>query len=88
MARTSFGRTIIETICDVRYIDENNAIKSTEIVLYGDYNIKTSQNAVRNRMQNNRAVVKSLRHVSYYATMPVEDFAKLATEKPNTRKEW
>ena len=88
MARTTFSRTIIETICDVRYIDENNKIQNTQVVLYGDYDMNSCQNAVRKKMQNNRAIVKSLKHVSYYATMSVEDFARLATKKENTRKEW
>lgn len=88
MARTSFGRTVTRTICDVRYVDENNNICSATITLYGNYNMDSVQNAARKAMNNNRAAVKSIKHESFYGIISMEDFCKHCTVKEETRKEW
>lgn len=86
MARTTFSRTITETICEVKYIDEHNDIKTGEVVLYADYDINGAQNAARRKLKNSRLLVEKVRHKSYYGSMTTEQFAKSCTK--SNLKEW
>lgn len=86
MARTTFSRTITETICEVKYIDEHNDIKTGEVVLYADYDINGAQNAARRKLKNNRLIVEKVRHRSYYGSITSEEFAKVCSK--SNLKEW
>lgn len=86
MARTSISRTVVKTICDAKVIAENNDIIAQEIVLYGDYDENTAQRAARKMLRNERILVESVKHESFYGTMSLEDFANNCTKK--NRKEW
>ena len=80
MARESIGRTIIETHCEVEYVDENNDTHSDHVVLYGNYDIYNAANAARRKTGFKRLIVTSVSHVSYYAKMSFEQFAKLSSK--------
>ncbi len=86
MARTTFARTVVETICEVKYVDENNDVKSDTITIYGNYDIDGAQNAARKKLNNNRLIVESVKHKSFYGSMSLEKFAENC-EKSN-HKEW
>lgn len=86
MARTSIARTVIKTICEVQYVDDNNDTKEAVVEVYGDYDINSAQNAVRKKLNNNRLIVERVRHESFYGKMTLEKFAQ-ECEKSN-RKEW
>ena len=86
MARTSISRTVVKTICEVKIVDKNNDIHEDTIVVFGDYDIDGAQRAVRKKLKNERVLVESIRHESFYGTMTLEDFANNCTKK--NRKEW
>ena len=86
MARTTFGRTIVVTHCDVRYVDENNTIERTEIDLLGDYDMQTAQNAAKKKLNAKGAIVESISHSSYYGFMDIETFAEHCNKK--NFKDW
>ena len=86
MARTSISRTVVRTICEVKVVDENNNINAQTVVVFGDYDIDKAQRAVRKQLKNERVLVESIRHESFYGTMSLEDFANNCTKK--NRKEW
>lgn len=86
MARKSFARTVVQTICEVTYIDQNNDRKSTEVTLYGDYDLEHAQRPAIRELNAKGGIVTSIKHTSFYGTMSMERFAKLC-EKTNY-KEW
>jgi len=86
MARTSISRTVVKTICEVKIVDKNNDINEATIVVFGDYDIDGAQRAVRKKLKNERVLVESIKHESFYGTMTLEDFANNCTKK--NRKEW
>ena len=86
MARTSISRTVVKTICEVKIVDKNNDIHEDTIVVFGDYDIDGAQRAVRKKLKNERVLVESIKHESFYGTMTLEDFANNCTKK--NRKEW
>lgn len=86
MARTSFGRTVVITICDAEWYDENNVHNKGEVMLYGDYDELSAHRAVMKQLKAKGAIVKSIKHKSFYATMPIKTFAKYASKKDF--KEW
>lgn len=86
MARTTFARTVVQTICEVNYIDQNNAQQNTEVVLYGDYNIDTAQKPAVKKLNAKGGVVLSVRHRSFYGSMNIEKFAQNCDKK--NFKEW
>ena len=67
-------------------MDENNNINAQTVVVFGDYDIDKAQRAVRKQLRNERVLVESIRHESFYGTMTLEDFANNCTKK--NRKEW
>ena len=87
MARNSFGRTVVKTICEVKYVDENNDVKKDTVTVYGNYDLDSAQNAVRRALDNNRAIVYAVRHESFYGIISMETFAKNCDTITN-RKEW
>lgn len=87
MARNSFGRTVIMTICEVRYVDENNEVQKGTVTVYGNYNLNSAQNAARKALNNNRVIVESVKHKSFYGTISMESFAKNC-ESITNEKEW
>lgn len=86
MARTSISRTVVKTICEVKIVDKNNDIHEDTIVVFGDYDIDGAQRAVRKKLKNERVLVESISHESFYGTMTLEDFANNCTKK--NRKAW
>lgn len=86
MARTTFSRTVVQTICEVKYIDVNNEQQDTTVLLYGDYNIETAQKAALKKLNAKGGVVLAIKHKSFYGSMNIEDFAKHCTKK--NFKEW
>lgn len=86
LARTTFSRTVVQTICEVTYIDVNNDKKNTTVTLYGDYDMETSQKAAIKKLQAKGGVVTSIKHKSFYGSMGIEDFAKYCSKK--NFKEW
>lgn len=86
MARTTFSRTVVQTICEVTYIDQNNDEQKGEVVLFGDYDIGTAQRAAIRKLNAKGAVVHSVRHKSFYGSMDIESFAEHCDKK--NYKEW
>lgn len=86
MARTSISRTIVETYCEVRYIDQNNAEQRAEVKLFGDYDITKAQRPAIKALNAKGGVVLKVRHKSYYASMSLEEFAKHSVK--TNYKEW
>lgn len=86
MARNSFARTVVKTICEVKFVDENNDVQSTTVEIFGNYTIDGAQNAARKTLKNNRLIVESVKHTSYYGKMTLEQFDQIC-EKSNF-KEW
>ena len=87
MARQTFARTVIKTICSVDYIDQNNdRHRDVEVVLFGDYDIATAQKAAIKSLNAKGGIVNSVRHESFYGKMNIKEFAKYC-EKTNF-KEW
>lgn len=87
MARNSFGRTVVKTICEVKYVDEKNGVQKGTVIVYGNYDIDSAQNAVRKALNNNRAIVYAVKHESFYGTISMEKFAENCDTITN-RKEW
>lgn len=86
MARLTIGRTIVQTICEVKYIDKNNDKKEGTVTLYGDYDIETAQKPAIKALNAKGGVVLELKHKSFYGKMSLEKFAEFC-EKTN-HKEW
>lgn len=86
MARTTFARTVVKTICDVKYIDRNNEEKSAEVVLFGDYDMETAQKPAVKKLNAKGGVVTAVRHESFYGKMNIEKFAEMC-DKTNY-EEW
>lgn len=86
MARTTFARTVVQTICEVRYIDQNNNEQNDTITLYGDYDLGTAQRAAIKKLNAKGGIVTSVKHKSFYGSMNIEKFAEYC-EKTNF-KEW
>ena len=86
MARTSISRTVIQTHCEVTYIDQNNEKQNGTVSLFGDYDIETAQRPAIHALNAKGGVVSAISHTSFYGTMSLEDFAKHATKK--NFKEW
>ena len=86
MARTTFARTVVQTICEVKYIDQNNKTKEETVTLYGDYDLGTAQRAAIKKLNAKGGIVLSVKHKSFYGSMNIETFANNC-EKSNF-KEW
>jgi hypothetical protein len=86
MARTTFARTVVQTICEVTYIDENNDKQNTTVTLYGDYDIAKAQKPALKKLGAKGGVVTSVKHKSFYGTMNIEKFAENCDKK--NFKEW
>lgn len=86
MARTTFARTVVQTICEVKYIDQNNNTIEDTITLYGDYDLGTAQRAAIKKLNAKGGIVTNVRHKSFYGSMNIEMFAKYC-DKSNF-KEW
>ena len=86
MARLSFSRTVVKTICTCQYVDQNNVTCEGEIELFGNYDIDTAQNAAKKALNAKGCVVTGIKHESFYGTMSMNDFTKYC-EKSNF-KEW
>ena len=86
MARTSFGRTVIKTICEVTYYNAENEKKHTQVEFYGNYDIEAAIKPVSEVLGTSRFIIESIKHKSFYGRMTFEDFAKVC-EKTN-EKEW
>ena len=86
MARTTFARTVVQTICEVDYIDQNNDRKQTEVILYGDYDMETAQKPAVKKLNAKGGVVTRIKHRSFYGSMSIEDFAQNCSKK--NFKEW
>ena len=74
------------TYCNVMYIDENNDKKEEQVLLFGDYDISTAQNAALKKLNAKGGVVTEVFHSSFYGTMSLEEFANHCTKKDF--KEW
>lgn len=86
MARTSFGRTVVKTICEVTFYDLCNTKQNTEVVVYGNYNLDTAVKPVAEVLGTKRFVINEIRHSSFYGKMTFEEFAKVCTK--SQEKEW
>lgn len=86
MARTTFSRTVVQTHCEVTYIDQNNEEQHGTVTLYGDYDIGTAQKAAIKKLGAKGGVVHSISHTSFYGSMGIEDFVKYCDKK--NFKEW
>ena len=87
MARTTFGRTIVTTHCEVNYIDQNNERKTeADLKLLGDYDLETAQKPAIKKLNAKGGVVLNVWHTSYYGKMSIEDFDKYCTK--TNYKEW
>ena len=86
MARTTFARTVITTICEVKYVDENNDVKTATIELLGEYDLDRAQNAAKKKMGNKRLLVEKVSYKSFYGTMSIEKFVENCEK--SKFKEW
>ena len=86
MARTTFARTVVQTICEVKYIDQDNEPQTAEVTLFGDYDIEGAQRPAVRALKAKGGVVLEVRHKSFYGTMSIEEFAKNCKKK--NEKEW
>lgn len=87
MARTTFSRTVVITICKTTYFDLDNTMHKDVIVeLFGDYDLNGAQNAVKKKLGVKGAIVSEVSHKSFYGSMSLEDFAQYCTKKDY--KEW
>lgn len=86
MARTSFSRTVIKTYCSTIWFDQSNIKHEDTVVLFGDYDLTSAQNAVKNKLNARGALVQSVSHKSYYGTVTIEKFDKICEKKDF--KEW
>lgn len=86
MARTTFARTVVQTICEVDYIDQDNDQKHAQLTLYGDYDLGTAQRAAIKKLNAKGAIVTDVHHKSFYGSMNIEEFAKYCNKK--NFKEW
>lgn len=86
MARTSFARTFVITYCDAEWFDSENVLHKGEVKIYGDYDLSSAQGAVKRKLNARGAIVKNVRHESFYGSMSIETFAKYCTK--SNRKEW
>ena len=86
MARLSFGRTVIETICEVTYYDKENVEQHIVVNVYGNYNIENAVKPVAEVLGTNRFIIDKIKHASFYGRMTFEDFAKVCTK--TNEKEW
>ena len=86
MARTTFARTVVQTICEVEYIDQNNEQQHAQVLLYGDYDIGTAQKPAIKKLNAKGGVVLSVTHRSFYGSMSIEKFAENCVKK--NFKEW
>lgn len=76
MAKNRIGRRIYKTICDCDVVDEQKKVVSKVIELYGNYDIDSAQRKVRRELNTNRALVKSVKHESFYASQPLSVFVE------------
>ena len=86
MARTTFARTVVVTICEVTYIDQNNEQQKAELELYGDYDLVTAQRAAIKKLNAKGGIVTSVKHRSFFGKMSIEKFAELCDK--SQFKEW
>ena len=86
MARTTFARTVVTTICEVNYIDQNNEKQNAEVELFGNYDIGTAQKPAIKKLNAKGGVVLEVKHRSFYGSMSLEKFAELCDKK--NFKEW
>jgi hypothetical protein len=86
MARTTFSRTVVKTICDVSYFDQQNTLQHGEVELFGDYDKETAQRPALKKLNAKGGVVNKVKHTSYYGSMGIQEFDKHCTKKDF--KEW
>ena len=86
MARTSFARTVVKTYCDAIWFDKDNNKREGTIMLFGDYDLTTAQNAVKHQLGARGCLVQEVRHKSYFGTVTFEQFDEICTKK--NFKEW
>lgn len=86
MARTTFARTVVQTHCEVNYIDQNNEQQSATVVLFGDYDLGSAQKPAIKKLNAKGGVVLAVHHTSFYGSMGIEEFAKHCNKK--NFKEW
>jgi hypothetical protein len=86
MARTTFSRTVVQTHCEVKYIDQDNEKQQATITLFGDYDLGTAQRPAIKALNAKGGIVTSVSHTSFYGSMTLEDFAKYCDKK--NFKEW
>lgn len=86
MARTTFGRTVVKTICDVRYVDSENDVQTTTVTLWGNYDKDHAYNPCRRKLNTKGLIIDEVRHQSYYGKMHLSVYDKYC-EKENY-KEW
>ena len=86
MARLSFGRTVVKSICEVMYYDENNDKQRETVELFGDYDFDTASAGVEKALGTKRFIIEDMHHKSFYGRITFEKFAEVC-EKSN-EKEW
>lgn len=86
MARTTFARTVVKTICKVRYVDQFNNVLNAETEMFGDYNEDTAYNACKRALNAKGVIIDEIKHKSYYGKMPLVDFDKYCEK--SDYKEW
>lgn len=85
MARLKIARTIVKTICDVQYIDQNNDKQEGTIELFGDYDFERAQRAAKKVLNAKGCIVTNVRYQSFYGSMSIEKFAE-ECEKTNYKE--
>lgn len=87
MARTTFSRTVVITVCTTTYFDHDNVMhKDVQVELFGDYDLNGAQNAVKKKLKVKGAIVSEVSHKSFYGTLSLEEFCKHCSKK--NFKEW
>ncbi len=86
MARTTFSRTVVKTYCETIWFDQNNVKHEDTIMLFGDYDLASAQNAVKKKLNARGALVQKVSHKSYFGSVTLERFDKVCEKKDF--KEW
>lgn len=86
MARTTFSRTVVQTICEVTYIDQNNDKKDGTVTLFGEYDLAHAQKPAIKKLNAKGGIVTHVKYRSFYGSMGIEQFAEHCNKK--NYKEW
>ena len=76
------GRTITRCICTCIVVEPDNSIVKKDVTIYGDYKAeKWLKNAVKRKLNNDNVLIESVKKISCYYSMTIENFVKHAEKQ-------